>query len=200
LIRKKIATKNIAEFQLTFYLKKIYPSFLQPDTIYYQFAKKMRDYGFKLLSREKLLTLRATVRCMRFLTAEELGFSLEASDIYYDTNAIRKKQTENKMAVFKTDISLNLAYAHAADTTDSRLMAPEGDDEELSADDEESREARARLVHEEVKELARLAAERLARKNPNGKVRRLCCCKRSIMIQLLLTKSVIDRKRWHKRN
>ncbi len=85
------------------------------------------------------------------------------------------------MAVFKTDISLNLAYAHAADTTDSRLMAPEGDDEELSADDEESREARARLVHEEVKELARLAAERLARKNPNGKVRRPCCWQRSVI-------------------
>ena len=38
---------------------------------------------------------------MRMLTSEELGFSLEASDLYYDTNAIRKKQSENKLAMFK---------------------------------------------------------------------------------------------------
>lgn len=80
----------------------------KPDTIYYQFAKKMRDYGFKLLSREKLLTLRATTRHMRFLTEDELGFSLEAADIHYDTNALRKKHAENKLAVFKIDPTLGL--------------------------------------------------------------------------------------------
>ena len=73
----------------------------KPDTIYYQSAKKMLDYGFKLLSRDKLFSLRNTSRCMRMLTSEELGFSLEASDLYYDTNAIRKKQSENKLAMFK---------------------------------------------------------------------------------------------------
>lgn len=73
------------------------------DTIYYQFAKKMLDYGFKLLSRERLLNFRSTVRCMRYLTSEDLGFSFDSSELYYDTNAIRKKQSENKLAAFKID-------------------------------------------------------------------------------------------------
>jgi len=107
---------------------------------------------------------------MRFLAEEELGFSLEASDIYYDTNAIRKKQAENKVAVFKTDISVNLAYAHVADKSDSKLVKPDGQDEEAVSGDEESREARARDIHERVEEMAKMAAEKLAKKNPNGKV------------------------------
>ena len=73
----------------------------KPDTIYYHAARKMLDYGFKLLSRDKLLSLRHTVRIMRMLSSEEFGFSLEgdSTELYYDTNAIRKKQSEHKQAV-----------------------------------------------------------------------------------------------------
>lgn len=74
------------------------------DTIYFSAAKKMLDYGIKLLSRDKLLSLRHTVRAMRYLTSAELGFSLEddssSHDVYSDisSQAIRNRiQSQQKV-------------------------------------------------------------------------------------------------------
>ena len=138
------------------------------DTIYYQFAKKMLDYGFKLLSREKLLDLRGRVRCMRHLASEELGFSLDSSELYYDANAIRKKQSENKLAAFKID---PLALTHQV-ARHSWLVAPEGqpDPEGESAAERARREESAKEILDKVRALAQVAAAKLAKKNPRGKV------------------------------
>lgn len=71
----------------------------KPDTIYHHAARKMLDYGLKLLSKvsqcdiifyfiinttiteqkfkDKLAALRNSVRIMRYLTPAEIGFSID---------------------------------------------------------------------------------------------------------------------------
>jgi hypothetical protein len=67
----------------------------KPDTIYYHAASKMLEFGVKLLSKEKLLSMRRSVSFMRMLTSNELGFSLEgdqASDLIHDLNSFSNRQ------------------------------------------------------------------------------------------------------------
>lgn len=147
----------------------------KPDTIYYQSAKKMLDYGFKLLSRDKLFSLRNTSRCMRMLTSEELGFSLEASDLYYDTNAIRKKQSENKLAMFKV-IENSIVLADSFENLDGTrkketyLMPPEGQDETDLDLNEEEIQSRADEILLSVQQLAKQASDQFIQKNSKGKI------------------------------
>ena len=75
----------------------------KPDTIYYQAARKMLDYGLKSLSKDKLLSLRTTVRIMRMLTPNELGFSLDADNNVSDNitlQAIKKRAEQTQQKTF----------------------------------------------------------------------------------------------------
>ncbi len=65
----------------------------KPDTIYFHAARKLMDYGLKLLSKEKLISLRHTVRIMRYLTPSELGFSLEGDSTTDEAIVNKNKQT-----------------------------------------------------------------------------------------------------------
>lgn len=153
----------------------------KPDTIYYHAARKMLDYGFKLLSRDKLLSLRHTVRIMRMLTSDELGFSLhvtEPADAYLDLNSInRHKQQQsdalgqlsksspasklsNKIAKSKILQKLDALQQSYPKVQDSYLIPPEGED---NNDEDED-------ITEEVLEVARKAKEKLEAKNKNGKI------------------------------
>ncbi|RNA42835.1 bromodomain-containing 7 isoform X2 [Brachionus plicatilis] len=140
------------------------------DTIYYQAARKMLDYGLKLLSKEKLNSMRNTVRILRYLTPSEFGFEEGSGDLEPSPQLIRKRAEQyqqksfcapytsrlgpnNSIIISKNKLLLKSDLAQ----NDSFIVPPEGQDV-----DED--------ITEKVKEIAALAAQRLTEKNPHGQM------------------------------
>lgn len=96
------------------------------DTIYYHAARKMLDYGLKLLSRDKLSSLRHTVRVMRYLTPNELGFSLDGSSeassttMFHDVSS-KHKSSHSTTSLTPTSSHLNNKNLQSNSTYTSRL-------------------------------------------------------------------------------
>ncbi|CAF0834997.1 unnamed protein product [Brachionus calyciflorus] len=142
------------------------------DTIYYQAAKKMLDYGLKLLSKEKLQALRNTVRILRYLTPAEFGWLEQdgSGESEPSPQLIRKRAEQSAQKSFNAPYTSRLGPNNSiiisknklvlktdTDNKDSYIVPPEGEDF-----DED--------ITEQVKQMAALASQRLADKNKHGKM------------------------------
>jgi bromodomain-containing protein 7/9 len=155
------------------------------DTIYHGAARKLFDYCLKFLSRDKLLSLRHTVRAMRVLTSAELGFSIdggESSESLYAHNIASKQRAivvvadtpqvtpsfssmvHSKSSKVFANRNFNFRLDDSKPLKESYLVPPEGEPDDNLEDEY------ANAIHQEVLQLADNAAKRLAVKNEHGQI------------------------------
>jgi len=83
-MKKKINNdeySNLVEFRTDFELMcDNAMKYNRTDTVYWQAAKRLAAVGAKLMSKEKMLSLRRMVDCFSHLTEREFGFPLENSN------------------------------------------------------------------------------------------------------------------------
>ena len=135
------------------------------------------------------MSLRHTVRIMRFLTSNELGFSIDGGETiesHYAHNIQQKQSIQRQTAVdipkipsiaspfisrLGTNNSIIISKAkilqqkmEMSSAKESYLVPPEGEP------DEENDPEYVEEITEEIQKLAREAANRLAAKNKHGKI------------------------------
>lgn len=119
--------------------------------------------------KEKIQSLRTTVRIMRYLTSEELGYPIEmdTNDIDTIVNSVRQRAHQIQQKTFTHSFVSRLASSSNLilpklkpdPPKESYLLPPEGENNEYAED-----------IADQVKEAARRAAEKLAIKNKKGRV------------------------------